>query len=124
MLLGLPSQMGIKLDLDSTIYMCFNTKSAKYHLHSISMARTSDLINDQFRLVSEDITEISKDLHIGTKKDFASYCFIKDKIFTVSVTKSIFNALRIGVYEHQSKLLREKWHNTTQQNNYKKLNIG
>lgn len=30
MLLGLPSQMGIKLDLDSTIYMCFDTKSAKY----------------------------------------------------------------------------------------------
>lgn len=108
MLLGLPSQMGIKLDLDSTIYMCFDTKSAKYHLHSISMARTSDLTNDQFRLVSEDITEISKDLHIGTKKEFASYCFTKDKIFTASVTKSIFNALHIGVYEHQSKLLREK----------------
>lgn len=124
MLLGLPSQMGIKLDLDRTHYISFDLKLYKYYLQSITMANTSDLKDGHFRLVSENIIEADKDLKFSCTKEFASYCFTSDKIFTASISKSIFHTLRIGVYEHQSKLLREKWHSTTQQNSYKKLNIG
>ena len=124
MLLGLPSQMGIKLDLDSTIYISFDTLSAKYYLHSIPVVKTSDLKDKDYHLVEENITEISKNLHVSTKKEFANYCFATDKIFTAYVSRNILNTLRIGVHEHQSKLLREKWQSTTQQNSYRKLSIG
>lgn len=124
MLLGLPSQMGIKLDLDSTIYMCFDTKLAKYRLHYSPLLKTSDLQNSYFHLGHEMISEYDKSLKTAHDIKFAEYYFDKDKIFIAYVSKPILNTLYIGVYEYQSKLLREKWHNTTQQNNYKKLNIG
>lgn len=124
MLLGLPSQMGIKLDLGRAHYISFESKSYKHFLQSISMIKTSDLTGGNFHLVSEEIVEIDKGLKVSCTKEFASYCFAEDKIFKASMSKPIFNTLRISVYEHQSKLLREKWHNTTQQNNYKKLSIG
>ena len=124
MLLGLPSQMGINLNLDNTLYISFELSSDTYHLHSIPMLKTSDLTHGNFRLISEYITKIDKKLHISRKTEFANYCFDKDKIFASHISKSILNTLRIGIYEHQSKLLREKWHSTTQHNNYKKLSIG
>lgn len=124
MLLGLPSQMGIKLDLDRTHYISFESKSYKYFLQSISMAKTSDLTGENFRLVSEQIVEMDKNLKVSCTKEFANYCFTNDKIFAAYVSRNILNTLRIGAYEYQSKLLREKWQSTTQQNNYRKLSIG
>ena len=124
MLLGLPSQMGIKVNLDLTKYISFNLSSTTYHLHYSPMLQTYDLKNGNFRICSEDITEYYKDSKSSIKKEIANYCFTEDKIYVAYMSKSIFYSLRVGVYEHQSKLLREKWHSTTQQNSYKKLNIG
>jgi len=124
MLLGLPSQMGIKVNLDRTQYISFDISSAIYRLHYSPLLKTSDLQNSYFRICREMISEYDKSLKTAHDTQFAEYCFEKDKIFAAYVSKSILNTLRIGVYEHQSKLLREKWHNTTQQNNYKKLSIG
>ena len=113
MLIGLPSQMGIKLDLDKTHYISMDSNSKKYFMQSITMAKTSDLTSENFRLVSEEIVEMDKSLKVSITKEFASYCFTPDKIFTAYVSRKLLNTLRIGAYEHQSKLLREKWHSTT-----------
>lgn len=124
MLLGLPSQMGIKVNLDLSQYISFDISSVIYRLHYSPLLKTSDLQNLYFRLCHEMISEYDKSLKTAHDIKFAEYCFDKDKIFTAYVSKSILNTLCIGVYEHQSKLLREKWQSTTQQNNYKKLSIG
>ena len=123
MLLGLPSQMGIKVNLDLTQYISFDSSSAKYYLHYPSQ-NNFNFKNEDFSSVLENITELDKDLKTCIQKTFVSYYSAGNKIYLGYMNKPIFYTLRIGVYEHQSKLLREKWHSTTQQNSYKKLNIG
>lgn len=124
MLLGLPSQMGIKVNLDLTQYISFNLSSAAYHLHYVSLTNLAPFNNDSYHMLSENITEFDKSTKSSYLQQFSTIFITHEKINTAYVNSRILHQLYIEVYEHQSKLLREKWHNTTQQNNYKKLSIG
>lgn len=124
MLLGLPSQMGIKVNLDRIQYITFDSSSAAYHLHYVSLTNLAPFNNDSYHMLSENITEFDKSTKSSYLQQFSTIFITHEKINTAYVNSRILHQLCIGVYEHQSKLLREKWHNTTQQNNYKKLNIG
>lgn len=124
MLLGLPSQMGIKVNLDLTQYISFDSSSVAYHLHYVSLTNLAPFNNDSYHMLSENITEFDKSTKSSYLQQFSTIFITHEKINTAYVNSRILYQLCIGVYEHQSKLLREKWHNTTQQNNYKKLNIG
>jgi hypothetical protein len=123
MLLGLPSQMGIKVNLDLTQYISFDLMSTKYWLCYPPISETS-FKNEDFESFFDTIMEFDKKLRTIIQKNLTSYYSAGNKIYLGYMNKPIFYTLRIGVYEHQSKLLREKWQSTTQQNNYKKLNIG
>lgn len=68
MLLGLPSQMGIKVNLDLTQYISFDSSSTKYYLHYSPLLQTYDLKNGNFNICSEDITEYYKELKKVLKK--------------------------------------------------------
>lgn len=124
MLLGLPSQMGIKVNLDLTQYISFNSSSAAYHLHYVSLTNLAPFSNDSYHMLSENITEFDKSTKSSYLQQFSTIFITHEKINTAYVNSRILYQLCIGVYEHQSKLLREKWQSSTQQNNYKKLNIG
>lgn len=124
MLLGLPSQMGIKVNLDLTKYISFNSSSAAYHLHYVSLTNLAPFNNDSYHMLSENITEFDKSTKSSYLQQFSTIFITHEKINTAYVNSRILHQLCIGVYEHQSKLLREKWQSSTQQNNYKKLNIG
>lgn len=124
MLLGLPSQMGIKVNLDLTQYISFNPSSAAYHLHYTPLTNLAPFNNDSYHMLSENVTEFDKSTKSSYLQEFSTIFITHEKINTVYVNSRILYQLCIGVYEHQSKLLREKWHNTTQQNSYKKLSIG
>lgn len=124
MLLGLPSQMGIKVNLDLTQYISFNSSSAAYHLHYTPLSSLVPFNNGSYHMLSENITEFDKLTKSSYLQQFSTIFVTHEKINTVYVNSKILYQLCIGVYEHQSKLLREKWQSTTQQNNYKKLNIG
>lgn len=124
MLLGLPSQMGIKVNLDLTQYISFNSSSAAYHLHYTPLTNLAPFNNDSYHMLSENVTEFGKSTKSSYLQEFSTIFITHEKINTVYVNSRILYQLCIGVYEHQSKLLREKWHNTTQQNSYKKLSIG
>lgn len=76
------------------------------------------------QVIFNAIIEFDKKLRTTIQKNLTSYYSAGNRIYLGYMNKPIFYTLRIGVYEHQSKLLREKWQSTTQQNNYKKLNIG
>lgn len=123
MLLGLPSQMGIKVNLDLTQYISFDSMSTKYRLCYPPISETS-FKNEDFESFFDTIMEFDKKLGTTIQKNLTSYYSAGNRIYLGYINKPIFYTLRIGVYEHQSKLLREKWQSTTQQNNYKKLNIG
>lgn len=75
-------------------------------------------------MLSENVTEFDKSTKSSYLQQFSTIFITHEKINTAYVNSRILYQLYIGVYEHQSKLLREKWHNTTQQNSYKKLSIG
>ena len=124
MLLGLPSQMGIKLNLDLTQYISFNSSSAAYHLHYTPLNQVTPFNNDSYHMLSENVTEFDKSTKSSYLQQFSTIFITHENIKAAYVNSRILSQLRIGVYEHQSKLLREKWHSTTQQNNYKKLSIG
>ena len=124
MLLGLPSQMGIKVILDLTQYISFNSSSAAYNLHYVSLTNLAPFNNDSYHMLSENITEFDKSTKSSYLQQFSTIFITHEKINTAYVNSRILYQLCIGVYEHQSKLLREKWQSTTQQNSYKKLNIG
>lgn len=124
MLLGLPSQMGIKVNLDLTQYISFNSSSATYHLHYTPLTNLAPFNNDSYHMLSENVTEFDKSTKSSYLQQFSTIFITHEKINTAYVNSRILYQLCIGVYEHQSKLLREKWHNTTQQNSYKKLSIG
>ena len=123
MLLGLPSQMGIKINLDLTQYISFDSISTEHRLCYPPISETS-FKNEDFQSFFDTIMEFDKKLGTTIQKNLTSYYSAGNRIYLGYMNKPIFYTLRIGVYEHQSKLLREKWHNTTQQNNYKKLSIG
>ena len=123
MLLGLPSQMGIKLNLDLTQYISFDLSSAEYRLCYPPVSETF-FKNEEFDSFFDTIMEFDKELGTTIQKNLTSYYSAGNRIYLGYMNKPIFYTLRIGIYEHQSKLLREKWHNITQQNNYKKLSIG
>lgn len=124
MLLGLPSQMGIKVNLDLTQYISFNSYFAAYHLHYTPLTNLAPFNNDSYHMLSENITEFDKSTKSSYLQQFSTIFITHEKINTAYVNSRILYQLYIGVYEHQSKLLREKWQSSTQQNNYKKLNIG
>lgn len=123
MLLGLPSQMGIKVNLDLTQYISFDSISTEYRLCYPPISETS-FKNEDFQSFFDTIMEFDKKLRTTIQKNLTSYYSAGNRIYLGYMNKPIFYTLRIGVYEHQSKLLREKWHSTAQQNSYKKLNIG
>lgn len=123
MLLGLPSQMGIKINLDLTQYISFDSISTEHRLCYPLISETS-FKNEDFESFFDTIMEFDKKLGTIIQKNLTSYYSAGNRIYLGYMNKPILNTLRIGVYEHQSKLLREKWQSTTQQNNYKKLNIG
>ena len=124
MLLGLPSQMGITLNLDRIKYITFDSSSVAYHLHYTPMTQLVPFNNDSYHMLSEPITEFDK-LHKSSYiQEFSTIFITHDVIKAAYLNSRIMFKLRIGVYEHQSKLLREKWQSTTQQNNYRKLSIG
>lgn len=124
MLLGLPSQMGITLNLDRVKYITFNSSSVVYHLHYTPISQLVPFNNDSYHMLSESITEFDK-LHKSSYiQEFSTIFITHDAIKAAYLNSRIMSKLRIGVYEHQSKLLREKWHSTSQQNSYRKLNIG
>lgn len=124
MLLGLPSQMGIKLNLNRVHYISFDSSSVAYHLHYVPLTQITQFNNDSYHMLSELITEFDKLHKSAYTHEFSTIFITYDVIKTAYLNSRIMSKLRIGVYEHQSRLLREKWQSTTQQNNYKKLSIG
>lgn len=124
MLLGLPSQIGITLNLDRVKYITFDSSSTAYHLHYTPLTNLAPFNNDSYHMLSENITEFDKSTKSSYLQQFSTIFITHDAIKAAYLNHRIMSKLRIGVYEHQSKLLREKWQSTTQQNNYRKLSIG
>lgn len=112
MLLGLPSQMGIKLNLDRVQYITFDSSSTEYRLCYPPISETF-FKNEEFESFFDTIMEFDKKLRTTIQKNLTSYYSAGNRIYLGYMNKPIFYTLRIGVYEHQSKLLREKWHNIT-----------
>lgn len=113
MLLGLPSQMGIKVNLDLSQYISFDSMSTEYRLCYPPISETS-FKNEDFESFFDTILEFDKKFGTTIQKNLTSYYSAGNRIYLGYMNKPIFYTLHIGVYEHQSKLLREKWHNTTQ----------
>lgn len=124
MLLGLPSQMGIKLNLNRVHYISFDSSSVAYHLHYVPLPQITQFNNDSYHMISELIIEFDKLHKSSYTQEFSTIFITYDVIKAAYLNSRIMSKLRIGVYEHQSRLLREKWQSTTQQNSYKKLSIG
>lgn len=107
MLLGLPSQMGIKLNLNRVHYISFDSSSATYHLHYVSLTNLAPFNNDSYHMLSELITEFDKLHKSSYTQEFSTIFITYDAIKAAYLNSRIMSKLRIGVYEHQSRLLRE-----------------
>ena len=68
MLLGLPSQMGIKVNLDLTKYISFNLSSTTYHLHYSPMLQTMTLKMEISVYVQKILQNIIKTQKVALKK--------------------------------------------------------